>query len=228
MAIYMSLLLELVSEEGPHGFEVFVHPVPPVLNETRSMVKKFSAVLKRKVGPHAEVCAEGQSRKDGGRGWEYGAEQRKLERSDSSHLKCCRAKRPAWCTWVCELLLLRPARLAPLQPSPPPYFTPLPRPPPVHRSWQRQRSPRPKAAFTTWTFSSPCSPLMAPRWPLAWPLMAPTCPLPMPANWLQRSRRCPLSASFQALTYVLFCIFSSVITSRGVYGARWCDTEGAL
>jgi hypothetical protein len=35
----------------PPGGQVFVHPVAPVLNETRPVVRKFAAALKRQVGP---------------------------------------------------------------------------------------------------------------------------------------------------------------------------------
>ncbi len=40
--MYMSVLHKLVTR---HGLEVFVHPVPPVLNETRHIVKPFNELL---------------------------------------------------------------------------------------------------------------------------------------------------------------------------------------
>ena len=40
------VLLELVQQRG---FEIFVHPVPPVLNETRHVVMPFNHQLKQRV-----------------------------------------------------------------------------------------------------------------------------------------------------------------------------------
>jgi hypothetical protein len=42
VALYVSLLVELVEARG---LEVFVHPVPPVLNETRPVVAAFATAL---------------------------------------------------------------------------------------------------------------------------------------------------------------------------------------
>lgn len=44
--IYSSVLLELIRSRG---FEIFVHPVPSVLNETRHVVQPFNKALKVKV-----------------------------------------------------------------------------------------------------------------------------------------------------------------------------------
>ena len=44
--IYVALLQDLVASRG---FELFVHPVPPVLNETRAIVVPFAEVLRQKV-----------------------------------------------------------------------------------------------------------------------------------------------------------------------------------
>jgi hypothetical protein len=44
--IYISILLDLIHTKG---LELFIHPVPPVLNETRRIVKPFVAALKRAV-----------------------------------------------------------------------------------------------------------------------------------------------------------------------------------
>ena len=54
LSLYMQLLLERMV--GEMGLEVWVHPVPPVLNETRAMVVKFQAALRKKVGG-VLVCA---------------------------------------------------------------------------------------------------------------------------------------------------------------------------
>ena len=40
------VLLELVQQRG---FEIFVHPIPPVLNETRHVVMPFNQQLKQRV-----------------------------------------------------------------------------------------------------------------------------------------------------------------------------------
>ena len=40
------MLLELVQQRG---FEIFVHPVPPVLNETRHVVMPFNQQLQQRV-----------------------------------------------------------------------------------------------------------------------------------------------------------------------------------
>lgn len=45
--IYLDVLNCLVEERG---LTVYVHPVPPVLIETRHVVMPFNAVMKRKVG----------------------------------------------------------------------------------------------------------------------------------------------------------------------------------
>lgn len=45
-AIYVKALLRLVVE---HQFEVFVHPPPPVLNETRHIVVAFCGVMRAQV-----------------------------------------------------------------------------------------------------------------------------------------------------------------------------------
>lgn len=44
--IYVQVLLDLIVQRG---FELFVHPVPPVLNETRPLVTPFMGVMKDKV-----------------------------------------------------------------------------------------------------------------------------------------------------------------------------------
>lgn len=52
--IYIKVLLHLITTRG---FEVFVHPVPPVLNETRTVVTAFVKMLKTKVGAgSANMC----------------------------------------------------------------------------------------------------------------------------------------------------------------------------
>ncbi|KAK9812932.1 hypothetical protein WJX72_005941 [[Myrmecia] bisecta] len=52
--IYCQLLLDLVQRRR---FEVFVHPVPPVLNETRHVVKPFNEVLQAKITEISEQAA---------------------------------------------------------------------------------------------------------------------------------------------------------------------------
>jgi hypothetical protein len=47
LCIYMDVLSRLATL---HGWRVFVHPVPPVLNETRSIVRQFNTALKVQVG----------------------------------------------------------------------------------------------------------------------------------------------------------------------------------
>ena len=44
--IYVDVLTSLVEERD---LTAYVHPVPPVLNETRHIVMPFNAVLKKKV-----------------------------------------------------------------------------------------------------------------------------------------------------------------------------------
>ena len=44
--IYVNVLRKLTTERG---LEVFVHPVPPVLNETRAVVKAFNTQLHKSV-----------------------------------------------------------------------------------------------------------------------------------------------------------------------------------
>ena len=46
VGIYVRTLLNLVRTRG---FVVYVHPVPPVLDPTRSMVMRFNAVLHEEV-----------------------------------------------------------------------------------------------------------------------------------------------------------------------------------
>eukprot|EP00271_Cylindrocystis_brebissonii_P021181 TRINITY_DN7436_c0_g2_i2.p1 TRINITY_DN7436_c0_g2~~TRINITY_DN7436_c0_g2_i2.p1 ORF type:complete len:1069 (-),score=226.64 TRINITY_DN7436_c0_g2_i2:186-3392(-) len=46
ISIYAKILLGLTKERG---MEVFVHPIPPVLTETRAMVQRFNRALRRKV-----------------------------------------------------------------------------------------------------------------------------------------------------------------------------------
>lgn len=43
---YAEVLLDLVRRRG---FEIFVHPIPPVLNETRHVVMPFNQQLKQRV-----------------------------------------------------------------------------------------------------------------------------------------------------------------------------------
>jgi hypothetical protein len=50
--IYLSILLDLIRTRG---MEVFVHPVPPVLKETRAIVKPFVAALQQAV---SALCME--------------------------------------------------------------------------------------------------------------------------------------------------------------------------
>ena len=44
--LYLQQILDLISRQH---FEIFVHPVPPVLNETRHIVRLFMRLLKKKV-----------------------------------------------------------------------------------------------------------------------------------------------------------------------------------
>ena len=44
--LYLSLLTDLIKRRG---FQLFVHPIPPVLNETRAVVTAFMQILKVKV-----------------------------------------------------------------------------------------------------------------------------------------------------------------------------------
>ena len=46
--IYLDVLTRLVETRA---LTVYVHPVPPVLNETRHIVMPFNAVMKAKVNP---------------------------------------------------------------------------------------------------------------------------------------------------------------------------------
>lgn len=48
--IYLDVLTQLVEERD---LQVYVHPVPPVLNETRHIVMPFNIVMKEKVRPLA-------------------------------------------------------------------------------------------------------------------------------------------------------------------------------
>ena len=47
IGLYVRVLLGLIAQRG---FEVFVHPVPPVLDETRHVVQPFNRALQREVG----------------------------------------------------------------------------------------------------------------------------------------------------------------------------------
>ena len=56
--IYLGVLLKLLSQRAMY---LHVHPVPPVLNETRHIVAPFNALMKQKVRPamllsHTTVC----------------------------------------------------------------------------------------------------------------------------------------------------------------------------
>ncbi|KAJ5068569.1 hypothetical protein M0811_02511 [Anaeramoeba ignava] len=44
--IYISILLNLIKQ---HNFRIFVHPIPPVLDQTRSVVKDFNQILKQSI-----------------------------------------------------------------------------------------------------------------------------------------------------------------------------------
>jgi hypothetical protein len=44
--VYITLLLQLVQERKLH---IYVHPVPPVLDETRDVVKSFNAALQQRI-----------------------------------------------------------------------------------------------------------------------------------------------------------------------------------
>ena len=46
IAIYLGTLLRLVNERR---LEIYVHPVVPVLNETRSIVKTFNDIMRKRV-----------------------------------------------------------------------------------------------------------------------------------------------------------------------------------
>ena len=46
IAIYLGTLLRLVDERR---LEIYVHPVVPVLNETRSIVKTFNDIMRKRV-----------------------------------------------------------------------------------------------------------------------------------------------------------------------------------
>lgn len=48
LGLSAGVLLELVQQRG---FEIFVHPIPPVLNETRHVVMPFNHQLKQRVKP---------------------------------------------------------------------------------------------------------------------------------------------------------------------------------
>ncbi|GAQ83868.1 hypothetical protein KFL_001660050 [Klebsormidium nitens] len=56
--IYVKVLRRLVRERG---FEIFVHPPPAVLDETRNIVSLFSRVLKRKVLAASRAIEDGKS-----------------------------------------------------------------------------------------------------------------------------------------------------------------------
>ena len=47
-SIYLDVLIGIM---GARALTVYVHPVPPVLNETRHIVMPFNAVMKAKVRP---------------------------------------------------------------------------------------------------------------------------------------------------------------------------------
>lgn len=49
--LYLEVLVELVVEQG---HEVFVHPPPPVLDETRAVVLRFSQILGKRLGEVAQ------------------------------------------------------------------------------------------------------------------------------------------------------------------------------
>jgi hypothetical protein len=51
--IYVGVLRKLALERG---YEVFVHPVPPVLNETRAVVKAFNTQLHKSVLAASAAC----------------------------------------------------------------------------------------------------------------------------------------------------------------------------
>lgn len=58
MDIYVKVLLRLIQE---NGFEIFVHPIPPVLNETREVVKLYNSILELEVAKVANTkAAEGK------------------------------------------------------------------------------------------------------------------------------------------------------------------------
>lgn len=52
--IYMEVLIRTVRERDLH---VFVHPVPPVLNETRHIVTPFNDLLRERVRSSQAYCS---------------------------------------------------------------------------------------------------------------------------------------------------------------------------
>lgn len=46
MDLYIDILQKLVTERR---FELFVHPIPPVLNETRPLVQTFNRILEQRL-----------------------------------------------------------------------------------------------------------------------------------------------------------------------------------
>lgn len=54
--IYAEALLDLIKTRG---FDIFVHPVPSVLNETRHVVRPFNQTLQKKVNSNSvgSTCA---------------------------------------------------------------------------------------------------------------------------------------------------------------------------
>ena len=52
IGLYVRVLLGLIAQRR---FEVFVHPVPPVLDETRHVVQPFNRALQREVGLWSRV-----------------------------------------------------------------------------------------------------------------------------------------------------------------------------
>jgi hypothetical protein len=53
--IYIKVLLGLVQD---NGFEVFVHPIAPVLNETREIVMQYNAILQKVINHVQEEFAD--------------------------------------------------------------------------------------------------------------------------------------------------------------------------
>jgi len=50
--IYIKTLLKLISDRQ---FKIYIHPVVPVLNETRYIVKMFNEILKQNVEKHTKL-----------------------------------------------------------------------------------------------------------------------------------------------------------------------------
>lgn len=59
IAIYTDTLLDLIETRG---FEIFVHPVPSVLNETRHVVRPFNKALQAKVRYAVALISQRSSR----------------------------------------------------------------------------------------------------------------------------------------------------------------------